>query len=192
MSARPLMVGPVSGLRGLTRFEYDQLVSSGAFDGEEVELLDGGIYVMSPQGAPHTTVTGRLRRRLEREWSREGEDRFLVHTHSPIVAGDLSEPEPDLYVYDAAADSVTELPSFAHLVVEVAESSQARDLGPKHGIYASSGFGEYWVLDLPRREVVVHRDPRTDLGQYAEVRRVPVTTELEVLGVTVRVSDLLS
>lgn len=158
------MVGPVSGLRGLTRFEYDQLVSSGAFDGEEVELLDGGIYVRSPQGAPHTTVTGRLLRRLEREWSRQGEDRFLVHTHSPIVAGDLSEPEPDLYVYDADADSVTELPSFAHLVVEVAESSQ----------------------------VVVHREPRTDLGQYAEVRRVPVTTELEVLGVTVRVSDLLS
>jgi Uma2 family endonuclease len=185
------MVGPVSGLRGLTRSEYDQLVSSGAFDGEPVELLDGGIYVMSPQGAPHTTMTDRLRRRLEREWIRRGEERFLVHTHSPIVAGDLSEPEPDLYVYDATADSVTELPSFAHLVVEVAESSQPRDLGHKPRVYATAGFPEYWVLDLPRREVVLHRDPRPDLGQYAEVRRVPVSTELTVLGVTVRPADLM-
>jgi Uma2 family endonuclease len=130
MSARPLMVGPVSGLRGLTRSEYDQLVSSGAFDGEEVELLDGGIYAMSPQGAPHRSITARLRRHLERSWIRFGEERYLVDVHSPIVAGDRSEPEPDLYLYDADADSVTELPSFAHLVVEVAESSQARDLGP--------------------------------------------------------------
>jgi Uma2 family endonuclease len=184
------MVGPVSGLRGLKRSEYDQLVSSGAFDGEPVELLDGGIYVMSAQGAPHTTMTGRLRRRLEREWLRQGEERFLVHTHSPIVAGDLSEPEPDLYVYDTEADSCAGLPSYAHLVVEVAESSQFRDLGHKSRVHAEAGFPEYWVLDLPRREVVVHRDPRPDLGQYAEVRRVPFTTELEVLGVAVRLADL--
>ena len=37
---------------------------------------------------------------------------------------------------------------------------------------------EYWVLDLPRREVVVHTE-RGPAG-YAVVRRLPWTTRLPV------------
>lgn len=177
--------------RGLTRGEYDRLVESGAFGDEELELLEGGLYWMSPQGWQHTGFTGRLRRHLEHSWWRLGEERYLVHVHSPVVAGERSEPEPDLYVYDAHVDREPRLPDFAHLVVEVAQSSHATDLVRKPRIYATAGFPEYWVVDLPRREVVVHRDPRPDLGQYASVTRLPVDTDLTVLGVTVRIGDLL-
>jgi Uma2 family endonuclease len=176
--------------RGLTRAEYDELVALGTFDDEAVELLDGGIYRMSPQGWPHQNLTDRLRRHLERSWWRDGDERFLVSTHAPVVSGDTSEPEPDLYVYDAAADRAGRRPDFAHLVVEVAQSSQGRDLVRKPAIYASSGFPEYWVIDLPRREVVVHRNPLPDLAQYASVQRLPFETELTVLGVAVRLTDL--
>lgn len=177
--------------RGLTRAEYDQLVALGAFDDEAVELLDGGLYGMSPQGWPHQSVTDRLRRHLERAWWQSQDEHYLVSTHSPVIVGARSEPEPDLYVYDATADRSGRRPDFAHLVVEVSESSQSRDLVAKPRIYASAGFPECWVLDLPRREVVVHRDPVADLGQYGSVQRLPFDTELTVLGVTVRLSDLV-
>lgn len=176
--------------RGLTRAEYDRIVELGVFDDESLELLDGGLYRMAPQGWQHVSVTGQLRRHLERAWWAVSEGRYLIHTHSPLVAGDLSEPEPDLYVYDADVEGQRRLPDFAHLVVEVAYSSQGRDLVRKPAIYASSGFPEYWVIDLPSREVVVHRDPRPDLGQYGSVQRLPVEAELQVLGVDVRIADV--
>jgi Uma2 family endonuclease len=176
--------------RGLTRAEYDRIVELGVFDDESLELLDGGLYRMAPQGWQHWSVTDRLRRHLERVWLRAGQEQYLVTTHSPLVAGDMSEPEPDLYVYDADVEGQRCLPDFAHLVVEVAHSSQDRDLVRKPAIYASSGFPEYWVIDLPRREVVVHRDPRPDLGQYGSVQRIPFKAGLRVLGVDVRIADL--
>lgn len=182
--------GEAPDFRGLTRAEYDRIVELGLFDDEALELLDGGLYRMVPQGWPHQSVTDRLRRHLERTWWRHGDERFLASTHGPVIAGELSEPEPDLYVYDAEADRAGRRPDFAHLVVEVSQSSQGRDLVRKPRIYAAAGFPEYWVLDLPRREVVVHRDPRPDLGQYGSVQRMPFEADLEVLGVDVRIADL--
>lgn len=40
----------------------------------------------------------------------------------------------------------------------------------KAGLYAHSGFPEYWVVDLRSDEVVVHRGPRPD-GTWREVTR---------------------
>lgn len=180
----------VPDFRGLTRAEYDRIVELGVFDDEALELLDGGLYRMVPQGWPHHSVTSRLRRHLERAWWAAGDERYLVTVHAPIAAGDRSEPEPDLYVYDAEADDAGHHPEFAHLVVEVAQSSQGRDLVRKPGVYASAGFPEYWVVDLPRREVVVHRDPRPELAQYGSVQRLPFEADLDVLGLTVRLADL--
>lgn len=191
MTAQAMFADPAMEFQGLTRDQYDQLVATGALDDEPVELLDGGIYRMAPQGWPHQSLTARFRRHLERTWWAAGDERYLVDAHSPIAAGDRSEPEPDVYVYDAVADKAGRHPDFAHLVVEVAESSHARDLVHKARIYAAAGFPEYWVLDLPRREVVVHRDPRPDLGQYGSVQRLPFEADLQVLGVDVRIADLV-
>lgn len=44
-------------------------------------------------------------------------------------------------------------------MIEVSVTSQALDLQVKPAIYAAADVSEYWVLDVPAREVVVHTDP---------------------------------
>jgi Uma2 family endonuclease len=58
------------------------------------------------------------------------------------------------------------LPSTAHLVVEVSQTSQARDR-EKARDYAAADVTEYWIVDLPGRSVSVHRSPLA--GAYQEV-----------------------
>ena len=54
------------------------------------------------------------------------------------------------------------------LLVEVADSSLPYDLGGKLRLYAEAAVGEYWVIDIPHRSLVVHTDPAD--GRYRNVR----------------------
>lgn len=50
------------------------------------------------------------------------------------------------------------------------DSSVQFDLTVKASLYASANVPEYWVLDIPGRSLVVHRDPAG--GQYRSVTRL--------------------
>ena len=67
------------------------------------------------------------------------------------------------------------------LVVEVASTSRSRDLG-KASVYAAAGVPEYWIVDVDRDEVLVHREPRD--AAYASVERfVPGDTITPLIDV---------
>ena len=53
------------------------------------------------------------------------------------------------------------------LAVEISDTSRSFDLSRKAMLYAKSGVPEYWVLDLVRRLLVVHRQP--DGTQYRDI-----------------------
>jgi Uma2 family endonuclease len=71
---------------------------------------------------------------------------------------------PDILVIDPLPRDA--LPHGAHLVVEVAQTSQARDVA-KARDYAVADVPEYWIVDLLARTVIVHRGPLA--GAYQEV-----------------------
>src|SRR5205085_776518 len=60
------------------------------------------------------------------------------------------------------------------LVVEVSDTTLGFDLTTKARLYARAGIAEYWVLDIPGRRMVVHRDP-----QQAQYRLVAAYGEDE-------------
>lgn len=144
-------------IRPLKRSEYDQLVELGAFEDERVELLYGRIVEMSPQKGPHATAIRRSAKLLARALG----DRAEVQVQLPLAASDDSEPEPDLAVIDGV-DHVDDHPASAYLVVEVADSSRRKDLVVKAPVYAAMPVPDYWVLDVEREELIVHRDPGQD------------------------------
>ena len=76
-------------------------------------------------------------------------------------------------------------------MVEVADSSVAFDLSRKAALYAQAGVREYWVLDLVRRMLVVHRQP--DGTQYRQIHMhsEDESVALEGRSDSVRVADLL-
>ncbi len=84
------------------------------------------------------------------------------------------------------------------LLVEVADTSYAKDSGPKLRKYATCGIPVYWIVDLSRRIVEVRTRPfgkgksagyaRCDI--YQEGDRVPVELDGQEVG-QVAVADLL-
>ena len=154
----------------MTRQQYDALVATGSLDTEHVELVEGDIVEMVPQGVEHADVITELTRWLVPRV----DDPWRVRPQTPLAAADRSEPEPDL----ALAKRADGHPTTAALVIEVAVTSQALDLQVKPAIYAGAGVTEYWVLDVPAHEVVVHTEPGPT--GYRMVRRQPWTEPLTV------------
>lgn len=163
------------GIRGLRAREYDALVEAGFLDDEPVELLEGALVRVSPQRPAHAEAVRRVVRALTGQLGVG----WVVSVQSPFVAGDLSEPEPDVAVVldDEYSDRH---PSRAALVVEVAGSSRGIDLGVKARVYGASGVAEYWVLDLADSRVHVHRGPGADgWAEVAVVEEGTLTTRAE-------------
>lgn len=127
---------------------------------EPVELLDGRLVVMTPQGPPHSATITRLQARLHDAYG----DRFLVRTQLPLDAGEHDLPEPDLAIVRPDETAyMTRHPTGrdAVLVVEVALTSQAVDRA-KARLYARAGVAVYWLLDLEARRLEVRTDPAHD------------------------------
>ena len=154
---------------------------------DKVELLDGVLVEMSPQGSQHLIAVSRLNMRLVPIAAAAG---LILTPQCPLdVLSPLSLPEPDIAIApDPGWDSY---PVQAVLVIEVSVTSRAVDLGRKAAIYAAAGIPEYWVLDLTDRRLVVHRDPIE--GRYTDI--APLTDVDEVtarrLPLTVAVAELL-
>jgi Uma2 family endonuclease len=137
----------------LSTAEYDRVVGSGALDGLRVELLDGLLVDMTPQGERHARVIQRLMRLC-----RERMD--VLRVQMPLAVADGWTPDPDLALAEHSPDPDRH-PTTALLIVEVAVSSQAIDRR-KATVYARAGVPRYWLVDLPARTVIEHTEPSAD------------------------------
>jgi Uma2 family endonuclease len=151
-----------------TRADYHRMAAAGIIPPDaRVELLDGEVIRMSPIGPTHSAAVALLDRFLQ---SNVG-DRALCRVQSPLALDEHSEPEPDLVLVRPRADSYRGAhpgPADVLLLIEVAESSVALDRGQKATLYAQAGIQEYWLIDLTRNVLVVHRDPTGD--RYASAQ----------------------
>jgi Uma2 family endonuclease len=173
-------------IRPLRRAEYDQLVALGAFAGERLELLQGALVTMSPQHAPHAATISRLTKLLVRRLADTYELRFQL----PLAIAEDSEPEPDVAIV-AAGDYQRAHPTTALLVIEVADSSLARDRR-KAALYAAAGIPECWIIDLAARVVEVYRAPSA--SGYTAQRTVmlgEVLSPLAVPELALAISELM-
>lgn len=149
-------------IRPLYRREYDCMVELGLFEDERVELLRGNLIAMSPQGPYHSDVVARIAAFFVTVLG----DRALVRAHSPLAVSDDSEPEPDVAIVPPG-DYSAEHPRRAWLVVEVSDSSLAKDRAIKAEVYAAGDVSEYWIVNLAEGVIEVHRRRRR--GRYSRV-----------------------
>ena len=176
------------GIRPLRRHEYEKLAELGAFEDEKIELLYGVLVPMSPIGEPHCVAIERLMELFVTKLA----GRARVRVQMPVAASDDSEPEPDLVVA-SLDEGLTCHPAKPLLVVEVAETSLAKDRGIKARLYAECGVPEYWVVDLVGRVIEIYRQPRE--GRYeslAVLGRGEVARPLAFPEVEVAVDSVLA
>lgn len=146
-----------------TRAEFDKMVELGFFEGKRVELLYGQVVTMTI-GPVHAELVNWL---VELLHSALGV-RASVRTQSPVAASDFSEPEPDIAVVPRGR-YFRDHPAEALWILEVADSTLAKDRGMKANLYAEMSVPEYWVIDAEGSAIEVFTRPNE--GRYQSVER---------------------
>jgi Uma2 family endonuclease len=145
--------------------QYHQMITAGILDDQPVELLNGEIIEMSPEGEPHafytTTVGDYLRTLLN--------GRAQIRENHPItIPATQSEPEPDIAIVQPLGREYLRhhpYPENIFWLIEFSNTSLKKDLDPKAKAYATANIPEYWVVNLQAMELVVLRDPVNGMYQ---------------------------
>lgn len=173
-----------------TREEYERMAEAGFFHPEvRVELIEGIVYDMAPQGSFHSTGVSLIAHALRSIFPTG----CHLRVQMPLALGDLSEPEPDVAVVAGGPRDYTHAhPTTALLVVEVADQSLLHDQRMKVPIYALHEIPECWLLNLRNKTLEVFREPsgetyRTKLTLRAGDTVTPVARPEAVIAV----ADLL-
>lgn len=149
-----------------TEFEHLHLATP---ELERLELVDGELVTKIGKKRPHVNALILLQAWLVQVFG----VRF-VHPEAPIdVAPEdnpSSEPEPDLIVTSrdlSHFQTANPTPADILLLVEIADTTLSFDLTAKARLYARAAISEYWILDIPGRRLIVHREPHD--GVYRSV-----------------------
>ncbi|MGI8915720.1 MAG: Uma2 family endonuclease [Chloroflexota bacterium] len=155
--------------------DYHKMAKAGIFTEEaRVELIDGEIVCMSPIGGEHVEAVGRLTRLLVRAAG----DAWQVNVQCPIAIPDNSEPEPDFSVVRSRHYAgVLPQPADVLLVIEVADTSLARDRFTKLPLYARTGLQEAWLVQVTTAQIERHTEPHD--GIYRSIRIIRRGEHLE-------------
>ncbi len=167
----------------LYRLSVDEYERIGEFlDDPRVELIDGLLVAKMTQEPPHVVACELARTAI----AIEAPSGWHFRVDKPIrISG--SEPEPDFSLVRGKARDYVERhpgPSDTALVVEVADSSLAKDRRRTRS-YGPGGIPVYWIVNLVDRSVEVYSNPGQD--GYATRTDYAVGTEVPFVidGVTV-------
>ena len=164
----------------LTVDEYMRLADAGAFGDRKTELLDGQIYVMSPQYAQHMKAKVGLLLSLV-DACRAIDGGYEAWSEGSVLLAQRSMPMPDLLVTRVSPTTGPLDVSKIALVCEVADATVRSDLTRKAKLYAKAGVPEYWVVDLPGRQV--HQLWSPGQAGYAERRALAFGERVEAVTI---------
>ena len=178
-------------LRRFTVEEYSRLGEIGVISPDErVELIDGMICKMGPEGIRHVAAID-LALNL---FNSRLKGLHGIRIQHPLRVASHAEPEPDIAIVEEA-DPRAYLdghPTTALLVIEVADNSLEKDLTSKALTYAKAGIPEYWVVNLIQDNVELFRDPSLDgYLQRKTVSRGQAITPASLSNIEIPVDDLI-
>lgn len=166
-------------LRRFDADEYMAMAEAGVFAAQRrVELIGGYVVDMSPAGAEHNYIVQKLNSlflSLIDQFNFRVQGTLQVDAHHVV--------DPDFMLLTLRVDgyrNALPAPGEVALLVEVADSSRYRDANVKLPIYAAAGVAEYWIADIAREALVVHRQPSDK--QYVDVREFTRDDEVSPLA----------
>jgi Uma2 family endonuclease len=171
--------------------QYHQMIATGLLrEGDRLELIEGEILEMAAIGSRHSAQVNRLNRLLSGLLPD-----VIVAVQNPIELGPRSEPQPDIVLLrwrDDYYEAGHPQPEDCLLVIEVADSTLEFDREVKAPMYARSGIGDYWLVDLQGEAIECYRQPM-DRGYRSMVRygRGGVLSAIELPKLNLTVDQIL-
>lgn len=172
--------------------EYDELIASGFFvDKKRVELIEGELIEKMTQGDPHIGCINKLNVILTPALI----GKAVVSIQNAFAANIYSAPEPDVAILRFRADFYSTSkakPEDTLLVIEVSDSTIRYDRQTKIPLYARAGIRESWIVNLPRKILEVHREPKN--GRYEVVQKLSrneTVAPLEFPELIFKISDII-
>lgn len=139
--------------------DYHHMIESGLLNGRSVELLNGEIVEMSPEGESHAYFSHEAAKYLahllgEQADIRQGKPITMPSSHS--------EPEPDIVVVQLLGREYLQhhpYPENIYWLIEFSHTSLSKDLEDKRKAYALANIQEYWVVNLQEQQLIIFRHP---------------------------------
>jgi Uma2 family endonuclease len=138
--------------------DYHNMIEAGILENRSVELLNGEIIDMVPEGPEHAQSSSDTADYLKALLG----SRAKVRDGHPITLSNHSEPEPDIAIVRPLGKTYRLRHPYAEDIfwlIEYSNTSLAKDLEAKRKIYAASEIQEYWLVDLRNRCLRVFRNP---------------------------------
>ena len=140
--------------------DYHKMIEAGILRDRNIQLIDGELIEMSPEGVIHAayggSVTDYLRQiLLGKAWIREAH---------PITLSN-SEPEPDIAIVKLPKSKYFQnhpTPQDIFWLIEISDTTLAYDLSKKKEIYALENIQEYWVLNIKDKKLIVFTKPKNN------------------------------
>ena len=154
-----MMMSTAIAYRQFTIRDLEQMITSGILsEDEHIELIQGQLIKMSPPGILHAACVDRL----NKLFSRQTPDEITVSVQNPLALNSTLQPEPDIMLLSPRQDYYTSARPTASdvlLLVEVSDSSLEYDQETKLPLYAASGVGEVWLVNLQESSIDCYSDP---------------------------------
>jgi Uma2 family endonuclease len=173
MATVPLAAVEIVQIAPLHRFstaDYLEMIEKGVLGPDDhVELIGGMIVEMAPAGIPHNHFTMRVT-----ELFAPLLVKFKIAIQGTLTVAEGQVFDPDFMLLRPRSDKYkTKLPEAPDvlLVIEAAESSLPRDQRIKMPVYSNVGIPEYWIADLEREVLIIHREPRGSGYKHVEERQ---------------------
>jgi Uma2 family endonuclease len=170
---------PVADLYRMSIDEFERI--AGFLDVERVELIDGMLVERGEMDPPHAVASVRLRYYLDRLIG----DGWFIREDKPLRVHPTYEPFPDLAIVQGhpltAYLDRHPGPRDAAIVIEISDSTLAKDRGEKRVNYAKGDIGVYWIVNLINRQVEVYTGPGAD-GYSESVTYKPGESVPVVIG----------
>lgn len=171
----------------LSDAEYEHLQEFGALDRlGRIELRGGELWRMSPIFVAHADMRRSVGRSLETALEALG-CRVLEEV---TVKFPVYQPNPDVVAFLWRKQRKQIPAEDVRLVVEVSDTTLEDDLGDKKNRYAVAGLSEYWVVDMPHRQVLRFHAPKD--GAFEAATPIPAGSScpsLTLAGVAVETAD---
>jgi Uma2 family endonuclease len=138
--------------------DYHHMIEAGILENRSVELLNGEIIEMVPEGPEHAQSSSDTADYLRMLLG----SRAKVRDGHPITLPNHSEPEPDIAIVKPLGQIYRNRHPYSEDIfwlIEYSNTSLAKDLEAKRRIYAASEIREYWLVDLRHRCLRIFRDP---------------------------------